>query len=307
MSILVIGTVAIDAIETPTQKRPQVLGGSATYIALSAKYFSQDIRLVAVIGCDFPDKYLELLKDNDLDLQGLEIDPEGKTFFWSGRYHEDMNNRDSLDTQLNVLATFQPKVPAAYLDSEILCLGNLSPEVQMQVIEQVPNAKLKVLDTMNFWMTAPFVDGLKEVLKQIDVLIINDAEAKELSGCSNLIKAAQVIRAMGVPTLVIKKGEHGAYLFNEDGIFAAPALPLHEIVDPTGAGDSFMGGFVGYLSQCDQIETNDLKKALLYGTVMASFNVEDFGPEGMLNLDASEIDSRMRTLLALSAVDMELA
>lgn len=307
MSILVIGTVAIDAIETPFDARPQVLGGSATYIALSAKYFTPDIRLVAVIGADFPEPYLNVLKENDIDLRGLEVDAEGKTFFWSGRYHEDMNNRDTLETQLNVLATFNPKIPDAYLDSEILCLGNLSPDVQMQVIRALPNAKLRVLDTMNYWMRPEFIDGLNAVLKEIDVLIINDSEAKQLAGCSNLIKAAAVIREMGVPTLVIKKGEHGAYLFTDEGIFAAPALPLHEITDPTGAGDSFMGGFVGALAQCSgEITLNDYKKALLYGTVMASFNVENFGPEGLLNLSSEDLFIRLKELLSLGEVDLEL-
>ncbi len=246
MSVLAVGTVAFDTIETPFQAPQRVLGGSASYITLSARYFAQDVRLVGVVGGDFPDDYRATLAHAGVDLEGLEVQPEGKTFAWEGRYHYDMNMRDTLATHLNVLATFEPKLPVRYRDADIVCLGNLDPSVQLQVLDQLDSPRLTILDTMNFWIEHT-PDTLREVLKKVDVLAANDAEVRELAGEPNLITAARKVRAMGPQTLVVTKGEHGALLLHDEQIFVAPALPIEDIQDPTGAGDTFLGGFAGYL------------------------------------------------------------
>lgn len=303
MSILAIGTVAFDDIETPFAKESKVLGGSATYITLAARYFTDAVHLVAVVGNDFPQDYIQLFEERGIGIEGLEIDPNGKTFFWSGRYHLDMNNRDTLVTDLNVLATFDPKVPESYRNSRIVCLGNLHPSIQMNVLDQMENPELVVLDTMNYWMNAT-PNELNEVLKRIDVLIINDAEARQLSGVSSLVKAAKIIREMGPKTLIIKKGEHGALLFHEDTVFSAPALPLEEVNDPTGAGDTFAGGFVGYLAQAPEINADAFKVAIIYGSVMASYCVGEFGPKSLLHLSHAEIADRFQEFKTLSDIPM---
>lgn len=301
MSILAVGTVALDSIETPFGAEENVLGGSATYIAFAARYFTSDVRLVGVVGADFPDSYLQLLKDGGIDLQGLEIDPKGRTFAWSGRYHYDLNDRDTLATHLNVLESFDPVVPDAYRDSRIVCLGNLDPSIQRKVLEQVRNPELVVCDTMNFWIENT-LDSLRETLKLVDCLIINDAEARELAQEPNLVKAAKAIRAMGPRILIIKKGEHGALLFDGDVIFSAPAYPLEDIQDPTGAGDTFAGGFVGYLLQDGKKSPDGLKRAVIYGSAMASFCVERFGPHRMINLTDEEIEQRVEAFRELSSI-----
>ncbi|MDX1548398.1 MAG: PfkB family carbohydrate kinase, partial [Rhodothermales bacterium] len=253
MSILAIGTVAFDTIETPFETVPRVLGGSATYITLAARYFCQPVRLVAVVGQDFPEDYLATLRDGGIDLGGLVVDDEGKTFAWGGRYHYDLNDRDTLFTDLNVLEHFEPVVPEGFRDSRIVCLGNLDPTIQRRVLDQVDAPDLVVCDTMNFWIEHT-PESLRETLRCIDCLIINDAEARELAGEANLVRAARTIRAMGPQILIIKKGEHGAMLFLDDCVFAAPAYPLEDIQDPTGAGDTFMGGFAGYLARAGRID-----------------------------------------------------
>lgn len=300
MSVLAVGTVALDSIETPFEKQDDVLGGSAMYITLAARFFTPFVRLVAVVGNDFPQRYFEQLRTSGVDLEGLEVDPEGKTFSWSGRYHYNLNNRDTLATHLNVLETFDPVVPASYRNSRIVCLGNLAPKTQQSVLAQVENPALVVCDTMNFWIEHTLVD-LQDTLRLVDCLIINDAEARELAQEPNLIRAARKVQAMGPRILVIKKGEHGALLFVEDVVFSAPAYPLEDIQDPTGAGDAFMGGFAGYLAQADRIDTEALKNAVIYGSAMASFCVEDFGPARLLRLDNHEITRRMHEFRQLSA------
>lgn len=305
MSILAIGTVAFDAIETPFGKVDRILGGSATYITLAARYFAEDLRLSAVVGHDFPSSDLDLFHKNGINTDGLIMDLSGKTFFWSGKYHMDLNNRDTLRTDLNVLATFDPKLPESYLDSEIICLGNLDPSIQLAVLDQLHQPELVVLDTMNYWIERTPAE-LDKVLKRADVLIINDAEARQLAKVPNLIKAARIIQAMGPRYLVIKKGEHGALLFGEDQIFSAPALPIEDVVDPTGAGDSFAGGFVGYLASVEQYDFKSLKLAVIYGSTMASFNVEAFGPERLLHLTRSEIARRADRFRMLGAIPEEV-
>jgi sugar/nucleoside kinase (ribokinase family) len=301
VSILAVGTVALDSIETPFGAEDNVLGGSATYIAFAARYFTPDIRLVGVVGSDFPEEYLTLLRESGIDLRGLEIDPNGSTFAWAGRYHYDLNERDTLATHLNVLQTFDPIVPEAYRDSRIVCLGNLDPAIQRKVLEQVHEPELVVCDTMNYWIeNTP--DSLRETLALVDCLIINDAEARELSGEPNLVKAARVIRGMGPHILIIKKGEHGALLFSEDQIFSAPAYPLEDIQDPTGAGDTFAGGFVGYLLHDGKQSPESYKRAVIYGSAMASFSVERFGPRRMVDLTDSEIHARVESFRELSAI-----
>jgi sugar/nucleoside kinase (ribokinase family) len=301
VSILAVGTVALDSIETPFGAEDNVLGGSATYIAFAARYFTPDIRLVGVVGSDFPEEYLTLLRKSGIDLRGLEIDPNGSTFAWAGRYHYDLNERDTLATHLNVLQTFDPIVPEAYRDSRIVCLGNLDPAIQRKVLEQVHEPELVVCDTMNYWIeNTP--DSLRETLALVDCLIINDAEARELSGEPNLVKAARVIRGMGPHILIIKKGEHGALLFSEDQIFSAPAYPLEDIQDPTGAGDTFAGGFVGYLLHDGKQSPESYKRAVIYGSAMASFSVERFGPRRMVDLTDSEIHARVESFRELSAI-----
>lgn len=301
MSILAVGTVALDSIETPFGAEDNVLGGSATYIALAARYFTPDIRLVGVVGSDFPEEYLVLLRESGIDLRGLDIDQNGRTFAWAGRYHYDLNERDTLATHLNVLQTFDPIVPEAYRDSRIVCLGNLDPAIQRKVLEQVHEPDLVVCDTMNYWIeNTP--DSLRETLGLVDCLIINDAEARELSGEPNLVKAARVIREMGPRILIIKKGEHGALLFCEDQIFSAPAYPLEDIQDPTGAGDTFAGGFAGYLLHDGNQSPESFKRAVIYGSAMASFSVERFGPRRMVELTDSEIHTRVESFRELSAI-----
>ncbi|MBL7977520.1 MAG: sugar kinase [Bacteroidetes Order II. Incertae sedis bacterium] len=305
MSILAIGTVAFDAIETPFGKVDRILGGSATYITLAARYFTNELRLSAVVGSDFPQSDIDLFHQNGINTDGLIIDPTGKTFFWSGKYHMDLNNRDTLQTDLNVLATFDPKLPESYLNSEIVCLGNLDPSIQLNVLNQLHQPELVVLDTMNYWIERT-PDKLRAVLERADVLIINDAEARQLANVPNLIKAARIIRAMGPKYLVIKKGEHGALLFGEEAIFSAPALPIEDVVDPTGAGDSFAGGFVGYLASVRSYDFESLKLAVIYGSTMASFNVEAFGPDRLLHLTRSEILHRADRFRMLGAIPEEV-
>lgn len=304
VSILAVGTVALDHIETPFAAQRDVFGGSATFIALAARHFCDDVRLVAVVGEDFPEANVETLRTSGVRLDGLEVKEGGKTFSWTGRYHFDMNTRDTLETQLNVLETFEPVVPESFRDATVVCLGNLHPAIQTDVLGQMTGERFTVLDTMNYWIEAT-PDALRETLRHTDCLIVNDSEARELSKTSNLIRAARVIREMGPTTLVIKKGEHGALLFTEDGgIFSAPAYPLEDLHDPTGAGDTFMGGFAGYLANQSSITTDALRRAVVYGSVMASFAVEKFGPDRLVSLQQAEIDGRVRQFERLSIVPM---
>tara|TARA_B110000444_G_scaffold48397_1_gene44204 strand:+ start:136 stop:1050 length:915 start_codon:yes stop_codon:yes gene_type:complete len=300
MSLLVVGTVAFDGLETPFGVRESILGGSATYIGMSAGYFVDHVNLVSVVGGDFPDAHINLLKKKNIDTEGLQRIKEGKTFFWKGKYHVDMNSRDTLDTQLNVLESFDPIIPDNYKDCKYLMLGNLVPAIQLRVLEQLENRpKLIVMDTMNLWMDAT-MDDLKKMIKLVDVLTINDEEARQLAEENNLVKAAEKIQRMGPSILIIKKGEHGALLFGKEGeIFFAPALPLKNVIDPTGAGDTFAGGFMGHLSKTDDISFDNMKKALIYASTMASFCVETFGPEGLENLENKDIELRRKELIKL--------
>ena len=301
MSVLAVGTVALDSIETPFGSAEEVLGGSATYITLAARFFSGDVRLVGVVGRDFPQRYLDELKEAGVRLEGLEIDPDGLSFAWSGRYHFDLNERDTLATHLNVLETFDPKLPADYRDSRILCLGNLDPTIQRKVLAQVDGASFVVCDTMNFWIEQT-PDSLFETLRVVDCLIINDSEARQLSGEANLVKAARKIRALGPETLIIKKGEHGALLFYDDVVFSAPAFPLEDIQDPTGAGDAFAGGFVGWLSRFGTIDADALKQAVIVGSATASFAVEQFGPARLTEITLDDVLERVEAFRALSTI-----
>ncbi|MGO1752508.1 MAG: PfkB family carbohydrate kinase [Psychroflexus sp.] len=303
--LLIVGTVAFDEIETPFGKTDKILGGAATYIGLSAANFNTESAIVSVVGQDFPEKHLNLFREQNINLDGLQVVPDGRTFFWKGRYHNDMNTRDTLETQLNVLADFEPKVPDHFLDSDIIMLGNLHPAVQMSVIEQVKAPKLIILDTMNFWMDTT-LDLLKEVISKIDVITINDEEARQLSGEYSLVKAAKKIHEMGPKYVVIKKGEHGALLFHDDEIFFAPALPLEEVFDPTGAGDTFAGGFAGYLAETKDTSFENMKKAIVYGSNLASFCVEKFGTERMKNLDIEEINGRLKEFKSLTQFEINL-
>ncbi len=299
MSLLVVGTVAFDAIETPFGKTDKIVGGAASYISLAASYFTKDIQLVSVIGDDFPDSFLNTLKLQGIKLDGLQIKKGEKSFFWSGKYHNDLNNRDTIDTQLNVLANFDPIVPESSKNCEFLMLGNLVPAVQQSVISQLSSRpKLIVLDTMNFWMDIA-MDELKKTIGMIDVLTINDSEARQLSGEYSLVKAAQKILEMGPKVLVIKKGEHGALLFNKEEVFFAPALPLEEVFDPTGAGDSFAGGFIGYLAKTKDISFENMKRAIIFGSAMASFTVERFGTEKLIGLTQDQINERVQQFVDL--------
>jgi sugar/nucleoside kinase (ribokinase family) len=302
MSFLTIGSVAIDNLETPFEKRHNVLGGAATFISITASYFVDKPMLVGAVGEDFGEENLKVLKEKNIDLSGLQVVKGGKTFRWHGRYHYDMNNRDTLDTQLNVLGDFNPSLPASFKKAKYVCLGNLDPVIQRNVLLQINQPKLTVCDTMNYWIENKLPE-LKETLKYVDVLIINDSEARLLSQSPNLVKAARIIRAMGPKILVIKKGEHGALLFTENSVFSAPAYPLETIVDPTGAGDTFAGGFTAYLAKVNTVNDATLRKAVLYGSAMASFCVEKFGTEGLLNLSLLEIDDRYRSFLELSRID----
>lgn len=304
--LLIVGTVAFDAIETPFGKTDKILGGAATYIGLSASFFNVQSAIVSVVGDDFPQEYLDLLTARNIDISGLEVVNGGKTFFWSGRYHNDLNSRDTLDTQLNVLADFQPKVPQDYKNAEIVMLGNLHPLVQSSVLDQMETQpKLVVLDTMNFWMDCALPE-LMDVIKRVDVITINDEEARQLSGEYSLVKAAAIIQAMGPKYVVIKKGEHGALIFHNKEVFFAPALPLEEVFDPTGAGDTFAGGFAGYLTQSENISFENMKNAIIQGSNLASFCVEKFGTERMVDLDKEEVVSRLQQFKSLTQFDIEL-
>ncbi len=306
MSLLVVGTVAFDAIETPFGKTDKIVGGAASYIALASSYFTKEINLVSVVGDDFPQDFMNTLKGQGVNLDGLQIKQGEKSFFWSGRYHNDMNSRDTLDTQLNVLGTFDPIVPESYKNCEFLMLGNLMPSVQQKVLSQLPKRpKLIVLDTMNFWMDIAMPE-LLETLKGIDVLTINDSEARQLSGEYSLVKAAQKILAMGPKALVIKKGEHGALLFNKEEVFFAPALPLEDVFDPTGAGDSFAGGFIGYLAKTKDISFENMKRAIIFGSAMASFTVEKFGTERLIGLSQDDVSERVQEFVDLVQFDISL-
>lgn len=303
MSLVIVGTVAIDAIETPFGKTDKVIGGAATFAGLSASYLYDNVKLVSVIGDDFG-KNIDIITSKGIDVEGVEVVAGGKSFFWSGKYHNDMNSRDTLITELNVLADFDPKIPTSYQDCEYLLLGNLTPQVQLDTLERLENKpKLVVLDTMNFWMDVALED-LKKVLRKVDVLTINDEEARQLSGEYSLVKASEKILAMGPKYLIIKKGEHGALLFGEGQIFSAPALPLADVFDPTGAGDTFAGGFIGYLAKVKSINFTNMKNAIIYGSAMASFCVEKFGTARLENLSQEEITSRLQQFVALSKFDI---
>lgn len=307
MSLLTVGTVAFDAIETPFGKTDKIVGGAATYIAWSASYFSNRVNIVSVIGDDFDMQELELLRKRGVDTEGIEIKEGKKSFFWSGKYHLDMNSRDTLITDLNVLLEFNPVIPDSYKESDILLLGNIDPNLQLRVIEQLPKRpKLVVMDTMNFWMTDAFIGTLKEVMKKVDVIAINDAEARQLSGEYSLVKAAKKIMAMGPSYLIIKKGEHGALLFHNNEVFFAPALPLEEVFDPTGAGDTFAGGFCGYLDKSRDISFENMKRAIIYGSAMASFCVEKFGTERIKSLSQHDIEERVKDFIDLVQFDIVL-
>ena len=304
MSLLTVGSVAFDAIETPFGKTDKIIGGAGTYIALSASFYEENQKIVSVVGDDFPKEMLETLAAKGVDLEGLQIKQGEKTFFWSGRYHNDMNSRDTLVTELNVLENFDPIIPESYQGVDYLILGNLSPQVQRSVIERLAKRpKLIAMDTMNFWMDIA-MDELKKTIKLVDVLIINDEEARQLSGEYSLAKASKVIRAMGPKYLIIKKGEHGALLFNEDKVFFAPALPLEEVFDPTGAGDTFAGGFIGYLASTDDISFDNMKRAIINGSAMASFCVEKFGTEKLVNITKQDVENRIEQFVALANFEM---
>lgn len=301
MSLLTVGTVAFDSIETPFGKADRIVGGAATFIGLSASYFVDKVDVVSVIGDDFPKEVLQDMESRGINLDGLQVKEGEKSFFWAGKYHNNMNSRDTLDTQLNVLADFDPVLPASYKSPEFLMLGNLTPAVQMRVLDQLESKpKLTVMDTMNFWMDIAW-DELLEVIKKVDVLMINDEEARQLSKEYSLVSAAKKILTMGPEYLVIKKGEHGALLFHGDKIFSAPALPLEMVYDPTGAGDTFAGGFTGYLAQCGEVDFEKMKSAIIYGSAMASFTVEKFGIERLAELTKEEVDERVKQFVDLAS------
>ncbi len=303
--LVIVGTVAFDAIETPFGKTDKILGGAATFIGLAASQFKVDGAIVSVVGGDFPSEYINMLANKGLDVSSLEIVEDGKTFFWSGRYHNDMNTRDTLATELNVLADFNPVVPEDYKDAEVVMLGNLHPIVQLGVIEQMTiKPKLVILDTMNFWMDNA-LDDLKKVIAKVDVITINDEEARQLSGEYSLVVAAQKIMEMGPKYVVIKKGEHGALMFHENEMFYVPALPLEEVFDPTGAGDTFAGGFAGYLAKTGDYSYENLKKAIVYGSALASFSVEKFGTDGVVDLDKEELYQRILQFKNLTQFEIE--
>ncbi len=305
MSLLVIGSVAFDAIETPFGKTDKIIGGAATYVSLSASYYKKPVNLVAVVGGDFPTSEIMMLQQHGIDTTGLQIKENEKSFFWAGKYHNDMNSRDTLVTELNVLANFDPIIPESYQDCKYLMLGNLAPKVQSTVINRLKKRpKLIVMDTMNFWMDIAY-DDLIETIGMVDVLTINDEEARQLSKEYSLVKAAKKILGMGPKYLIIKKGEHGALLFNKDEVFFAPALPLEEVFDPTGAGDTFAGGFIGYIAKQDDFSFETMKSAIIYGSAMASFCVEKFGTEQITNLSKIAIDQRVKSFIDL--VQFEIA
>ncbi len=304
--LLIVGTVAFDAIETPFGKTDKILGGAGTFIGLSASHFNLQSAIVSVVGDDFPQEYLDLLTARNIDISGLEIVKGGKTFFWSGKYHNDLNSRDTLVTELNTLADFQPKVPENFQEADVVMLGNLHPLVQSSVLDQMKKQpKLVVLDTMNFWMDCALPE-LLAVIKRVDVITINDEEARQLSGEYSLVKAAAKIHNMGPKYVVIKKGEHGALLFHNKDIFFAPALPLEEVFDPTGAGDTFAGGFAGYITQSESISFDNMKQAIIQGSNLASFCVEKFGTERMQQLKKEEVQERLKQFKSLTHFDIEL-
>jgi len=304
--LLIVGTVAFDAIETPFGKTDKILGGAATYIGLSASFFNLQSAIVSVVGDDFPQEHLDLLTSKNIDISGIEVVKGGKTFFWSGLYHNDLNSRDTLVTELNVLADFQPKVPQNFKDSDIVMLGNLHPLVQSSVLDQLEKKpKLVVLDTMNFWMDCALPE-LLEVIKRVDVITINDEEARQLSGEYSLVKAAAKIQELGPKYVVIKKGEHGALLFHNREVFFAPALPLEEVFDPTGAGDTFAGGFSGFIAQSENISFGNMKNAIIYASNLASFCVEKFGTERMETVSKAEVAIRLQQFKSLTQFDIEI-
>lgn len=306
--LLIVGSVAFDAIETPFGKTDKILGGAAPYIALSASNFNIPSAIVSVVGEDFPQDYFKTLEKKNIDTSSIEVVEGGKTFFWSGKYHNDLNSRDTLETQLNVLADFQPVVPENYKDAEIVVLGNLHPLVQLSVLEQMTvKPKLSILDTMNFWMEDAFLDDLHKIIAKVDVITINDEEARQLSGEYSLVKAARIIEKMGPTYVVIKKGEHGALLFHKEQIFFAPALPLEEVFDPTGAGDTFAGGFAGYLTKTADISFENMKNAIIHASNLASFCVEKFGTERMENLETEEVQKRLKQFKELTQFEIELS
>ncbi len=306
MSLITVGTMAFDAIETPFGKTDKIVGGSATYVAYAASNFVKPVQQISIVGYDFPKEEMEELKKRGVQMDGVEIVPDKKSFFWSGRYHEDMNSRDTLITDLNVLADFDPKVPDSYQGAEFLMLGNLMPKLQLNVIQELKKRpKLIVMDTMNFWMESAMED-LMVVLKQVDLLLVNDAEARQLSGQYSLVKAARSILAMGPKYLIIKKGEHGALLFHGDDVFFAPALPLEDVFDPTGAGDTFAGGFMGHLAKTSDISFENMKRGIIVGSAMASFCVEKFGPTRLKEITRTDIDSRIQQFKDLVSFEIEL-
>lgn len=306
MSLLTIGSVAFDALETPFGKTDKIIGGAATYITLSASYFVRPNNLVAVVGDDFPPSMIDIFKSHGVDVEGLDIRKGEKTFFWSGKYHNDMNTRDTVEVQLNVMENFDPVIPESYQDCQYLMLGNTAPAIQKMVVERMTNRpKLIVLDTMNLWIDIANA-GLKALLPLVDVLVLNDEEARMLTGDYALVRAAATIRNMGPKTVIIKKGEHGALLFQDNNIFFAPALPLEDVFDPTGAGDTFAGGFIGHLAKTDDISFDNMKRAVIYGSAMASFCVEKFGAERIINLTPEEIQDRVNQFVKLSAFSVDL-
>ncbi|MEJ6582862.1 MAG: PfkB family carbohydrate kinase [Crocinitomicaceae bacterium] len=304
MSLLTVGSVAFDAIETPFGKTDKIIGGAGTYIALAAAFYNNEQNIVSVVGDDFPQEMLDQLKNRNVNIEGLQIKKGEKTFFWSGKYHNDMNSRDTLVTELNVLEHFDPIIPASYQGADYLLLGNLSPQVQAQVIERLTvRPKLIAMDTMNFWMDIA-MDDLKKTISMVDILIINDEEARQLSGEYSLVKASKVIRAMGPKYLIIKKGEHGALLFYGDKVFFAPALPLEEVFYPTGAGETFAGGFMGYLASTDDISFDNMKRAIINGSALASFCVEKFGTERLMTITKQDLENRIEKFVALTNFEM---
>jgi len=306
MSLITVGTMAFDAIETPFGKINQIVGGSATYVAYAASHFVKPVQQISIVGFDFPKEEMEEMKKRGVQLEGVEIVPDKKSFFWSGRYHEDMNSRDTLITDLNVLADFDPNIPDSYQGAEFLMLGNLAPKIQLNVIQELKKRpKLIVMDTMNFWMEIAMAE-LKIVLKYVDMLMVNDAEARQLTGQFSLVKAAKSIMEMGPKFLIIKKGEHGALLFHGDQVFFAPALPLEEVFDPTGAGDTFAGGFMGHLAATNDISFENMKRAIIVGSAMASFCVEKFGPTRLKEITREDIDIRLQQFKDLVSFDIEL-
>jgi sugar/nucleoside kinase (ribokinase family) len=306
MSLITVGTMAFDAIETPFGKINKIVGGSATYVAYAASNFVKPVQQISIVGSDFPQEEMDELRKRGVHLDGVEIVPDKKSFFWSGRYHEDMNNRDTLVTDLNVLADFDPKIPDSYQGAEFLMLGNLHPKTQLNVIQELKQRPMLIaMDTMNFWMESAMSE-LKIVLKYVDMLIVNDAEARQLTGLFSLVKAARSIMTMGPKYLIIKKGEHGALLFHGDDVFFAPALPLEEVFDPTGAGDTFAGGFMGHLAKSGDISFENMKRGIIVGSAMASFCVEKFGPTRLKEINAEDISKRIQQFKDLVSFDIEL-